>query len=135
MIFRIDMPLDKNIFGVFITFVVLSALNVVRGQTGISSIFTDETFVNDDICSSAINDHPCVKNVLAVLVDHINLNMQRIRVLEEQKLEETKDNEQKMKIIEELLAERKMNEEKYDRKWMSNNIRMIIFTLKVSCTF
>ena len=112
MIFRIDMNLNKNFFGVFITLAVFSAVSVVRGHKDIASIFTDDTFIDDDICSSTINDHPCVKNVLAVLVDHINLNMQRIRVLEEDRLKETKENEQKIKMIEDLLAQQKVNEEK-----------------------
>ena len=75
----------------------------VSGQTALPTIFTDEAFVDDDICSMIINEHPCVKNVLGVLVDHINQNLQRIQLIEKD-TKETK-NVLQSKIKELLLAQ------------------------------
>ena len=60
-----------NLFNIFCAIVAVSS-TTVSGQTALPTIFTDEAFVDDDICSMIINEHPCVKNVLSVLVDHIN---------------------------------------------------------------
>ena len=50
-----------------------------RGDPVLSSILTDESFVDDDICSTIINEHPCVKNILGVMVDLINSNLQGMK--------------------------------------------------------
>ena len=74
--------------------------NEARGDSFLSSIFTDDTFVDDKICSTVINEHPCVKNLLRVLVDHININLRRI-----------KENELQTNLLEEKLHQ---NQEKLD---------------------
>lgn len=43
--------------------------------------------VKDDVCSSIINEYPCVKNVLIVLTNHINENIQEIEALKQQNRE------------------------------------------------
>ena len=80
----------------------------VSGQTALPTIFTDTVFVADDICSLIINEHPCVKNALSVLVDHINQNLQRIQFNEATAKEEQKVLESK------LLEERKNHEKNYN---------------------
>ena len=91
------------------------------GQTALPTIFTDKAFVADDICSLIINEHPCVKNALSVLVDHINQNLQRIQFDEIEAKEEQKLLESK------LLEERKSHEIDYntlqnDLEEMRNNL-------------
>lgn len=80
----------------------------VSGQTALPTIFTDKVFVADDICSLIINEHPCVKNALSVLVDHINQNLQRIQFNKIEAKEERKVLESK------LLEERKTHEKNYN---------------------
>ena len=79
----------------------------VSGQTVLPTIFTDKAFVADDICSLIINEHPCVKNALSVLVDHINQNLERIQFNEVKAKEEQKVLESK------FLEERKNHEKNY----------------------
>ena len=47
--------------------------NSVAAQKIPSSTVTDDSSVGDDICSSVIDAHPCVKNFLEVLVQKIDL--------------------------------------------------------------
>ena len=91
-----------NLFNIFCAIVAVFS-TTVSGQTALPTIFTDEAFVDDDICSMIINEHPCVKNVLGVLVDHINQNLQRIQLIEKD-TKETK-NVLQSKIKELLLAQ------------------------------
>ena len=97
-IYLTNMSLSHKFFCFFITLSGLSSSNVVLGDKILSSIFTDDTFVDDDICSSIINEHPCVKNVLGVLVDHINDNLQRIKA-----------NDRRTKLLEEKLQQNEEN--------------------------
>ena len=92
------MSLKHKFFCFCIILSGLSSSNVVLGDKILSSIFTDDTFVDDDICSSIINEHPCVKNVLGVLVDHINDNLQRIKA-----------NDRRTKLLEEKLQQNEEN--------------------------
>ena len=104
------MHLKKRYVVVYISLAVFSVVYLVRGEIGFSSLITDEAFANDDFCSTAISNHFCVKNILSVLVEHINDNLQEIRKL--------KENEQRLKSLEysyaELLVERKINAEKFE---------------------
>ena len=52
---------------------LIANINNVLAEKNLPSIFTDDAFVGDDVCSSVINDHPCAKNILEVLVQKINL--------------------------------------------------------------
>ena len=65
-----------NMFFVFLSIVsvllLMPKMNMLA-ENNLQSIFTDDAFVSDDICSSVINEHPCVKNILEVLVKEINL--------------------------------------------------------------
>ena len=101
------MHLKKQFVVVYISLAVFSVVYLVRGDVGFSSLITDEAFANDDFCSTAISNHFCVKNILSVLVEHINNNLQKL-----------KENEQRLKSLEysyaELLVERKINAEKFE---------------------
>ena len=59
----------------------------MMSETSLQNLFADQTFVNDDLCSSVINNHPCVKNVLSVLVNHISNNVREIELSKERNLE------------------------------------------------
>ena len=77
-------------FGFFLLLFVsvLPSLAMQRmSETSLQNLFTDQTFVNDGLCSSVINDHPCVKNVLSVLVNHISNNVREIEISKEKNLE------------------------------------------------
>ena len=53
----------------------------------LTNLFADHTFVDDDLCSSIISNHPCVKNILTVLVNHISDNIREMRLTKERNLE------------------------------------------------
>ena len=110
------MATSVNNFFVFYIFLAVFFTLKVSGQTVLPSMFTDEAFVEDDICSIIINEHPCVKNVLGVLVDHINQNLQRLQVIEE----ETKELMEERKITQKLLKERTVNENVIQDKLKQN---------------
>ena len=52
-------------------------------EPSITNLFTDHTFVDDNLCSSIIHDHPCVKNILTVLVNHISDNIREMKLFKE----------------------------------------------------
>ena len=56
-------------------------------ESRLSNLFIDNTFLEDDLCTSVINDHPCVKNILTVLVNHISDNIREMRLTKERNLE------------------------------------------------
>ena len=56
-------------------------------ETSLPNLFTDQTFMEDNMCSSIINEHPCVKNILSVLVNHISDNVREIKLSKEKNLE------------------------------------------------
>ena len=56
-------------------------------EPSITNLFTDHTFVDDNLCSSIIHDHPCVKNILSVLVNHISDNIREIKLVKERNYE------------------------------------------------
>ena len=91
----------------FMSIVAMLIMMTMRtvAETNLPSLFTDHSFVEDDFCSSVINDHPCVKNVLSVLVNHINDNLQEIKSIRERNIE----------TIETLANQLKINEEIIDR--------------------
>ena len=127
--------MNYKIFGFCIMLAGLGLPNMVRGDKILSSIFTDDTFVDDDICSSIINEHPCVKNVLGVLVDHINDNLQRIKLNEhrtkflENKLQQ---NEENLDILQNKLSI-KVNEIKLlENKLHDLSVQNKKFQIKVS---
>ena len=108
---------------IFHIFMAVFWTTEVSGQTVLPTIFTDKAFVADDICSLIINEHPCVKNALSVLVDHINQNLQRIQfnevkakeekqTLESKFLEERNYHEKNYKILESKFLEKQKNHEK-----------------------
>ena len=76
-----------NIFSICIQAKRTAWQNYIHAETNLPSLFTDQSFVEDDFCASVINDHPCVKNVLSVLVNHINDNLQEIRSIRERNIE------------------------------------------------
>ena len=95
------------------------SITKVSGQTALPTIFTDKAFVSDDICSLIINEHPCVKNVLGVLVDHINQNLQRIQLYEQAAIETQKIKDQKLDALRlklELLEYKFLDERKTHEK-------------------
>ena len=47
-------------------------------ESRLSNLSIDNTFLEDTLCTSIFNDHPCVKNILTVLVNHITDNMRKI---------------------------------------------------------
>ena len=69
---------EKN-FQFFIILALCVSSSNTRGDPVLSSILTDDSFVDDDICSTIINEHPCVKNILGVMVDLINSNLQGMK--------------------------------------------------------
>ena len=73
----------------FISYVTLLSTLTIQTviESSLSNLFTNHTFVEDDICSSVIIDHPCVKNILTVLVNHISYNVREIRSCKEKSLE------------------------------------------------
>ena len=76
-------------------FAVLSSTAILTmAETSLPSLFTDQTFVDDEFCSSTINEHPCVKNILSVLVNHISVQETKIQ-----------DNVQEIKLIKEVNKE------------------------------
>ena len=97
------MFLKNKISRFHLIFTVLVVLKEAQSDDVFSFIFADDTFVSDDICSNIINEHRCVKNVLGVLVDHINNNLQKITEIEYRtKLNEEniKNKEQKINMLE-----------------------------------
>ena len=70
---------NGNFFQFFIIIAIYVSSSKARGDPVLSSILTDESFVDDDICSTIINEHPCVKNILGVMVDLINSNLQGMK--------------------------------------------------------
>ena len=60
------------VFLYIVSFLLLITKMNVLAEKNLPSIFTDDAFVNDDICSSVINEHPCVKNILEVIVHKMN---------------------------------------------------------------
>ena len=77
-------------FGLFLLLfvsVLPSFAMQMMSETSLQNLFADQTFVNDDLCSSVINNHPCVKNVLSVLVNHISNNVREIELSKERNLE------------------------------------------------
>ena len=60
------------VFLYIVSFLLLITKMNVLAEKNLPSIFTDDAFVNDDICSSVINEHPCVKNILEVVVHEIS---------------------------------------------------------------
>ena len=56
-------------------------------ETSLPNLFTDQTFMEDNMCSSIINEHPCVKNILSVLVNHMSDNVREIKLSKEKNLE------------------------------------------------
>ena len=71
-----------KLFRLYLIFAQFYTFNKAQEDNQISSLFTDNTFVNDDTCSDIINEHSCVKNVLGVLVNFINSNLQKINELD-----------------------------------------------------
>ena len=59
----------------------------MMSETSLQDLFADQTFVNDDLCSTVINNHPCVKNVLSVLVNQLSNNVREIELSKERNLE------------------------------------------------
>ena len=51
---------------------LLFLLDKVKGDTDLSSLVSDYNAVDQDICNSIIEEHPCVKNVLKVIIDKID---------------------------------------------------------------
>ena len=51
---------------------LLFLLDKVKGDTDLSSLVSDYDRVDQDICNSIIEEHPCVKNVLKVIIDKID---------------------------------------------------------------
>ena len=52
-------------------------------ESRLSNLFVDNTFLEDDLCTSIINGHPCVKNILTVLENHITDNIREIELNKE----------------------------------------------------
>ena len=92
-------------------------------ESRLSNLFIDNTFLEDNLCTSIINDHPCVKNILAVLVNHISDNMieiesnkekivQTIEILANQlskNQEVLNTNQLEIKLLKAELTQMKMN--------------------------
>ena len=92
-------------------------------ESSLINLFADHTFVDDDLCSSIINDHPCVKNILAVLVNHISDNIRETKLNKERnsetidilanqlrKNQEVLDsNQHEIKLLKEELKQLKIN--------------------------
>ena len=113
-----------NLFNIFCAIVAVF-LTTVSGQTALPTIFTDEAFVDDDICSMIINEHPCVKNVLGVLVDHINQNLQRIQLIEENTKETKNDLHSKIKelLLAQTFKDQKLEVSHSETKDLVNNLK------------
>ena len=73
----------------FVSYVaVLPTLSIqTMVESSLTNLFADHMFVDDDLCSSIINDHPCVKNILTVLVNHISDNIREIKLNKERNSE------------------------------------------------
>ena len=73
----------------FVSYVaVLPTLSIqTAAEPSLTNLFADHTFVDDDLCSSIISNHPCVKNILTVLVNHISDNIREMRLTKERNLE------------------------------------------------
>ena len=92
-------------------------------ESRLSNLFIDNTFLEDNLCTSVINDHPCVKNILTVLVNHISDNMretesnkeqivQTIEILANQlskNHEVLNTNQLEIKLLKDELTQMKMN--------------------------
>ena len=113
-----------NLFNILCAFVAIFSTRV-SGQTALPTIFTDEAFVDDDVCSMIINEHPCVKNVLSVLVDHINQNLQRIQLIEENTKETKNDLHSKIKelLLAQTFKDQKLEVSHSETKDLVNNLK------------
>ena len=59
----------------------------MMSETSLQNLLTDQTVVKDELCSSVIDNHPCVKNALSVLMNHISYNVREIELSKEKNLE------------------------------------------------
>ena len=129
-----NMFFSINLFRLYLIFTHFYALNNAQEDNQISSLFTDNTFVNDDTCSDIINEHSCVKNVLGVLVNLINSNLQKINGLDEKlnflklenKIQEKKEIEKLKMKINELESQHQPKETIHRPK--SSSINDILFS-------
>ena len=109
------------VFLYIVSFLLLITKMNVLAEKNLPSIFTDDAFVNDDICSSVINEHPCVKNILEVVVHEINQlkissseNLQKVGVLKEhqEKLKrELSESKRQIKFLEKQLKTLELEEQ------------------------
>ena len=85
-------------------------------ESSLTYLFTDHTFADDNLCSSIINDHPCVKNILTVLVNHISDNIREIEIVKERNYEtyeilfnQLRKNQYEIKLLKAELKQMKIN--------------------------
>ena len=67
-----EMFTKHKIFVFYSILDLLFLLDKVRGDTDLSLLVSDYNTVDQDICHSIIKEHPCVKNVLKILIDKID---------------------------------------------------------------
>ena len=113
-------------------FAVLSSTAIPTiAETSLPSLFTDQTFVEDEFCSSTINEHPCVKNILSVLVNHISDNLQEIKLIKEVNKETIELLAKQIKKNQEIQDEFKKNQEQYRRHIETNQYRIKLLEHKL----
>ena len=107
-------------------FAVLSSTAILTmAETSLPSLFTDQTFVDDEFCSSTINEHPCVKNILSVLVNHISDNVQEIKLIKEINSQTVELLAKQIKKNQEIQDEFKKNQEtnQYEIKLLKHKLK------------
>ena len=85
-------------------------------ESSLTNLFADHTFEDDNLCSSIIHDHPCVKNILTVLVNHISDSIREIKIVKEKNYEtieilvnQLRKNQYEIKLLKEELKQMKIN--------------------------
>ena len=61
---------------------LLFLLHKVSGDTDLSLLVSDYNIVDEDICHSIIKENPCAKNVLKILIDRIDILVDKIDGME-----------------------------------------------------
>ena len=80
-----EMFTKHKIFVFYSILDLLFLLDKVRGDTDLSLLISDYNTFNQDICNSVIKEHPCVKNVLKILIDKIaDIEKNQIKELRDQ---------------------------------------------------
>ena len=77
-----EMFIRHKIFVFYSILGLLFLLHKVSGDTDLSLLVSDYNIVDQDICHSIIKENPCAKNVLKILIDRIDILVDKIDDME-----------------------------------------------------